>query len=58
MGKFIYVFDVKDRDTLLKLGYELMASDDKKNVFIFENSDILKFNRSDIVAAESDILVF
>lgn len=58
MGKFIYVFNVKDRDTLLKLGYELMASDDKKNVFIFENSDILKFNRSDIVAAESDILVF
>lgn len=58
MGKFIYVFDVKDRDTLLKLGYELMVSDDKKNVFIFDNSDILKFNRSDIVAAESDILVF
>lgn len=58
MGKFIYVFDVKDRDTLLKLGYELMASDDKKNVFIFENSDMLKFNRSDVVAAESDVLVF
>lgn len=58
MGKFIYVFDAKNRDTLLKLGYELMVSDDKKNVFIFENSDILKFNRSDIVAAESDILVF
>lgn len=58
MGKFIYVFNVKDRDTLLKLGYELMVSDDKKNMFIFENSDMLKFNRSDVVAAESDILVF
>jgi ATP-dependent protease HslVU (ClpYQ) peptidase subunit len=58
MGKFIYVFDARDRDALIKLGYELMVSDDKKNMFIFKNSDVLKFNKSDIAAVESDILVF
>ena len=58
MGKFIYVFDARDRDALLKLGYELMVTDDKKNMFIFKNNDVLKLNKSDIVAVESDVLVF
>ena len=38
MERFIYVFDEHSRDTLLKLGYHLLKTNNPSGVFVFENN--------------------
>lgn len=42
---FIYVFKIEDRDRLIGMGYQLVGSDDKNNIFAFacDSSDVAKF---------------
>ena len=58
MEKFIYVFSEDARDKLIKLGYKLIKSDERNRAYIFENSDILKFEQLDISAIKSNTLTF
>lgn len=42
-GKFIYVFDVADRDTLLERGYFMVYSNDESHIYAFVNDNTLSF---------------
>lgn len=44
MKKFIYVFDEQSRDQLLKDGFRLIQSDEKKRVYVFLNSPEILFS--------------
>lgn len=57
-NKFIYVFNTTARDSLLNAGYQLLATDPKNDIYIFENKEILSFNLLDIDFALSNILLF
>jgi hypothetical protein len=35
--RFIYVFDRESRDKLERAGYKLIASDEKKDTYVFAN---------------------
>ena len=58
MDKFIYVFSEYDRDSLINAGLSLLKSDDKNGVFIFENTNELKFDLSDHSYVLSNTLTF
>ncbi len=58
MSKFLYVFSEKERDKLLKLGYSLIKSDTKCDIFVFGNEDKLNFDKKTIEAIPSDTLTF
>lgn len=60
MGRFIYVFNNEDRDTLLSQGYTLLKEDYNNDVFIFDADDAdLQFALSDVDAyVTSDTLTF
>lgn len=58
MPKFIYVFDADGRDRLLALKYELLKSDEEKEVFVFLNKPDESFAETDLTFALSDILTF
>jgi hypothetical protein len=58
MENFIYVFDKAGRDSLLKLGYELLKSDESKNVFVFLNDGRPVNMFSDIKCVASNTLTF
>lgn len=47
LGRFIYVFSIKDRDSLLSRGYEVIKSDELNNVYVFENNNQLNFSFDD-----------
>lgn len=47
-NKFVYVFDIDMRDKLLSANYRLLKSDDKQNIFIFENKGTLSFGLNDV----------
>lgn len=41
-GKFIYVFDIEQKNELINQGFILLKEDIEENIYIFEN-DINKF---------------
>lgn len=55
---FVYVFNTKARDSLLKAGYQLLKADLKNDIYIFENKEIVTFDFSEIDFALSSILTF
>lgn len=57
-GRFIYVFDVNTRDSLLGRNYKLITADTKKDIYVFENKFELKFDMTDIRCVYSDTLTF
>lgn len=54
---FVYVFSDEDKDKLLSRGYQLLKSDEKEHVYIFENSGE-KFDEDGIEFAFSNTLTF
>lgn len=58
MPRFIYVFTCEDRDTLINSGYALLKSNDKDQIYVFENSNELKFEMNDMELVFSDVLTF
>lgn len=55
---FIYVFSKQDKDELLALGFTLLKSNEKSDVYIFENDRKLTFAIGDRRFLMSDILTF
>lgn len=56
--KFIYVFSVDARDKLFASKYNLIKSDEKRNVYVFENNGTLTFSNDIQRYVYSDILTF
>lgn len=54
--KFIYVFGKEDCDMLRNRGYVLIQSDEKKNLYVFENKNELDFSSIQCNAIFSDTL--
>lgn len=57
-GMFIYVLDDDTKDRLLKKNYNLIKSDEKKKVYVFENKLDLTFDMIGITCVYSDVLTF
>lgn len=58
-GRFIYVLDDDTKDRLLKNNYNLIKSDEKKKVYVFENKFVdLTFDMVGITCVYSDVLTF
>ena len=58
MPSFIYVFDKDARDKLLALRYEMIKSDEERQVFVFLNKERRHFAYKGIRYAMSDVLTF
>ena len=59
MVKFIYVFSKEDRDYLVNVGYKLLKSDERNDIYIFNSSTELNFALSDVKEyMESSTLTF
>lgn len=58
MGNFIYVFSADGKDKLLSMQYELLKSDDARNIFVFLNKERQDFSCDGIPCAISDTLTF
>lgn len=58
MAKFIYVFSINERDSLLERGLTLLKSNDAANVFIFLNDERMDFANENITYVISDTLTF
>lgn len=56
--KFIYVFDASSRDRLIENNYQLIKSDDAKNIFVFINNDSFEFALNNIPFVLSNTLTF
>lgn len=54
---FIYVLNREYKETLLSLGFELLNSDNVKDVYIFINDNNVKTNLDERYCFISDILV-
>lgn len=57
-GRFLYVFNVADRDKLLSLGYTLLTDSHDGKVFIFANKAECTFSLDDLDYVTSDIISF
>lgn len=55
---FIYVFSTNDRDYLLDKNYNLLKSDTRNNIYIFENGNQINFEETNIKFVFSNILTF
>lgn len=55
---FIYVFSIEDRDNLISKNYNLIKSDERNNVYVFDNNDQLVFDNTNMKFVYSDILTF
>lgn len=55
---FIYVFSTQDRDKLLSKNYNLLKSDERNNIYVFENNNQLVFDNTDMKFVFSDTLTF
>lgn len=55
---FIYVMDTQSRDTLLKLGYELLKTNVAKTLWVFVNKTEQQFDCIDVPCVVSDVLTF
>lgn len=51
MYKFIYVFDKKTADSLIAQGFHIVKSDEKKKIYVFENSPekTMSFSKKEFV---------
>lgn len=56
--KFIYVFTQETSDTLVAQGFNLVKSDKKNNVYVFENNPKKKFTFSKKDFVFSNTLTF
>jgi len=56
--KFVYVFSDSARDSLIKSGYELIKSDERNNVYVFENNTKLSFALKGLSTIKSNTLSF
>lgn len=56
MKRFIYVFCVEARDSLLSRGFHLIQEDLKQKIFIFENKDGVPFPNEDYAFVLTDTL--
>lgn len=57
-AKFVYVFSVQDKELLLSLGYHLIKSDDRLDIYVFDNSGVVCFSDSDIECVLTNTLTF
>ena len=57
-GKFIYVFNQDDRDTLLKQGLKLVYSRYDGRLFVFANQGTMTFSVDNMEHVFSDTLIF
>lgn len=58
---FIYVMDIKSKELLEKLGYELLktnGNNGEATVWVFANKDEQQFDSLDIPCVVSDTLTF
>lgn len=55
MYKFIYVFTKETSDALISQGFNLVKSDEKNKVYVFENNPTLKlmFSKKDFVLSNT-----
>lgn len=58
MEKFIYVFNIEDKEVLLGLGYNLLKEDMDKDIYIFLNKETLTFDKTTVRYALSNMLTF
>lgn len=56
--KFIYVFDEEAKKKLLEAGYKLVASYEKKHVYVFANNNSMSFSFDNISCCYSNKLTF
>ena len=57
-NQFIYVFDERDRDTLLKAGFLMLKDDTESSLFIFASDDNLQYVLDGMNYATSNTLTF
>lgn len=58
MGSFIYVTNIEAKDTLLACGYNLLKSNEEKNIYVFENKSEQCFSLKPSEYVFSDTLTF
>ena len=58
MGTFIYVFSAAGRDRLLALQYEMLKSDEERQIFVFVNKEQQYFADGDFPYALTNTLTF
>jgi len=58
MKKFLYVFCIEARDSLLRRGYNMIKEDLKNRVFIFESKSCVPFPDENYAFVFSDTLSF
>lgn len=61
MLRFIYVFDERDRDKLLRLGYQLLQEDIIRDIYVFANQemrDVQVFEHLALPCVETNTLTF
>lgn len=52
MKKFIYVFDIEDRNELAKNGFELVKEDVEKSLFVFRNKKQANFSITEAISGD------
>lgn len=50
MKKFIYVFDIEDKNALVNNGFELVKEDLEKSLFVFRNKKQANFNIAESIS--------
>lgn len=58
VDKFIYAFDVDTRDKLLSRGCKLIKSDERRNIFVFENKEQCTFEANSFAVVFSNTITF
>ena len=56
--KFVYVFSERERDVLLKAGFQLVSANERGHIYVFRNSQQMNFSANDIQCVFSDTLTF
>lgn len=52
MKKFIYVFDIEDKNALVNNGFELVKEDLEKSLFVFRNKKQANFNIAESISGD------
>jgi len=58
MARFVYVFDEKGKDELIKRGYTLMQADEAAQKYVFSIEGNEYFTLDNVEGVESNILTF
>lgn len=58
MNKVVYVFNEKDRDTLIKNGFTLWKEDVENQMYILVSDGSVSFSLSEIDCYKTDVLPF